>query len=213
MTLDERSSLMTSMATRSVFSTLIHRDRIVSAASRLNRDLLEEALMLRERDQRGQHWSRKNYANGFTSYGSMDELQRFSSPFWQLKAKLDRHVKRYLTALDFKVSPKEVQLTKMWVNVMGQGCTHAFHLHPLSLVSGSYYVQMPKGCSAIKFEDPRLAQFMGRPPLKKESPYLAIQPQAGEVILFESWLKHEVPIHLSKTERISVSFNYDWIRS
>lgn len=201
------------MASVSLFSTPVYRARVQAPSARMHRDLIDEALMIRERDRPGHKWSASNYPRGFTSYGSMDELQRFSSPFWSLQAKLDQHVRKFAKQIGFEVNPKEIQLTKMWVNVMGQGCTHSFHLHPLSVISGSYYLQMPKGCSAIKFEDPRLAQFMGRPSVKNSSPYVAVQPKEGEVVLFESWLKHEVPPHPSKVERISVSFNYDWIRS
>ena len=33
-------------------------------------------------------------------------------------------------------------------------------------------------------------------------------PQPGSVLLWESWLRHEVPVGTSKAERISISFNY-----
>ena len=33
---------------------------------------------------------------------------------------------------------------------------------------------------------------------------------AGNVILFESWLRHEVPVNQTDDQRISVSFNYAW---
>jgi len=33
---------------------------------------------------------------------------------------------------------------------------------------------------------------------------------AGQVVLFESWLRHEVPSHPTAAERVSVSFNYNW---
>jgi uncharacterized protein (TIGR02466 family) len=36
-------------------------------------------------------------------------------------------------------------------------------------------------------------------------------PKVGEIILFESWLKHEVPPNRVKGTRISVSFNYERI--
>jgi uncharacterized protein (TIGR02466 family) len=29
-------------------------------------------------------------------------------------------------------------------------------------------------------------------------------------VLFESWLRHEVPMHRCDAERVSVSFNYHW---
>ena len=33
---------------------------------------------------------------------------------------------------------------------------------------------------------------------------------SGTVLLWESWLRHEVPLNQSAEERISVSFNYRW---
>jgi uncharacterized protein (TIGR02466 family) len=33
---------------------------------------------------------------------------------------------------------------------------------------------------------------------------------AGQLILFESWLRHEVAQNRVEAERISVSFNYNW---
>jgi uncharacterized protein (TIGR02466 family) len=39
-----------------------------------------------------------------------------------------------------------------------------------------------------------------------------LTPKPGEIILFESWMKHEVPPNRTEGERISVSFNYDWIQ-
>jgi len=30
------------------------------------------------------------------------------------------------------------------------------------------------------------------------------------VLMWESWLRHEVPMNMSGEERISVSFNYEW---
>jgi uncharacterized protein (TIGR02466 family) len=33
-------------------------------------------------------------------------------------------------------------------------------------------------------------------------------PAFGEVLLWESWLGHEVPVNMAKEKRISVSFDY-----
>ena len=35
-------------------------------------------------------------------------------------------------------------------------------------------------------------------------------PLPGEVFLWESWLRHEVPVNMADDDRISVSFNYGW---
>lgn len=203
------------MAIINVFATQVYQARVVPPRSSLARELLESSTLIRERDQAGHQWSRANYPCGYTSYGSLDELHRFSSSFEKLKKKIDPHVARYARKLGFSISPRALQMTKMWVNIMGQHATHGFHLHPLSVISGSFYLRMPKGASAIKFEDPRIAFFMARPPAEgrgRES-YIKCSPQAGDIILFESWLKHEVPPHPAETERVSISFNYDWVGS
>ncbi|HEY8271605.1 MAG TPA: TIGR02466 family protein, partial [Pseudobdellovibrionaceae bacterium] len=90
------------------------------------------------------------------------------------------------------------------------------HIHPLSVISGTYYVQTPKDCGSIKFEDPRMVGFMASPPRKENAQernkrFVELKPQAGNVVLFESWMRHEVPQNKSDIERISISFNYDWI--
>ena len=99
---------------------------------------------------------------------------------------------------------------------MGPGSHHSFHLHPDSVISGTYYVKVPPNSGAFKVEDPRIACFMGSPPVKRNvrrdnSRYMSLAPRARELVLFESWLKHEVPAHHAKSDRISVSFNYHWV--
>ncbi|WP_310541353.1 TIGR02466 family protein, partial [Phenylobacterium sp.] len=64
-----------------------------------------------------------------------------------------------------------------------------------------------------KLEDPRLPMMMARPAVvadapEAERPFVYLAPQAGTVLMWESWLRHEVPPNGSKAERISVSFNY-----
>ena len=38
-----------------------------------------------------------------------------------------------------------------------------------------------------------------------------IAPAVGDILLWESWLRHEVPMNMAEDERISVSFNYSWV--
>lgn len=199
-----------------LFASPIYTARCLSARSKLLLEVKDEAMLLAEKDRPGAEWSRENYQRGYTSYGSIDQLQRFSSTFQELQAKIDPHVAKFIKELGLQVRDKDIQLTRMWVNVMGQGCSHPMHLHPLSIISGTFYVQTPKDASAIRFEDPRMSLFMARPTTKalpkQRSPlHFAYTPKAGEVVLFESWMRHEVPAHPLKEKRISVSFNYDWI--
>jgi uncharacterized protein (TIGR02466 family) len=89
---------------------------------------------------------------------------------------------------------------------------HSGHIHPHSVVSGTYYVTIPKGASALKLEDPRLGLMMAAParrtPDGANPQFVYVAPAPGTVLLWESWLRHEVPINRAKSKRISVSFNY-----
>ena len=92
---------------------------------------------------------------------------------------------------------------------------HSLHLHPTSFISGTYYVAVPKGAGALKFEDPRLASLMAAPPRRTDAPqrfrsFVSVPARAGDLLLFESWLRHEVPPARFDGERISISFNYAW---
>ena len=198
------------------FPTFLYCDRLQRGSwQRFNRDLLRECHQIRDFDEAGQKWSAKNYPGGFTSYGSMDKLHQFSSTFMDLERHHDRHVKAYARALEWDLGGRALKMTDCWVNIMPRQTAHGLHLHPTSTLSGTYYVKTPKGCAAIKFEDPRLDRFMAAPPRKsgasrENQAFAHYAAEAGNVILFESWLRHEVPANPVAAERVSISFNYNW---
>jgi uncharacterized protein (TIGR02466 family) len=199
------------------FPTSIYQSRILPPAKTkaLNRGLLAEIEDLSSLDEAGAKWSKRNYRNGFTSYASANELQRFFPTFADLEKQIDTHVKKFAKALDFDLGGRPLRMTNCWANVMESNTHHGMHLHPLSVISGTYYVKVPKGSSCLKFEDPRLSLFMGSPPRKERcSPanrvFVDVPAQEGNLVLFESWLRHEVPIQAPKEARVSVSFNYGW---
>lgn len=187
-----------------------------------SQELLNEIKQIKRVDVEGQKWSEKNYWGGYTSYSStsqsFDKLHRFSSTFEKLEKKIRPHIKKFAESLHWDVDPSDLKCSTLWVNIMPQGTTHSFHHHPLSVISGTFYVQVPKNSSGIQFEDPRFGLMMACPPRKSDAPeslqpHLTVKPQAGELILFESWMKHQVVPNPSKQERVSISFNYDWYRS
>ena len=203
----------------SFFTTFVYQSplqRQTRERSRLLRDIKEESSILMRTDQDGIRWSQKNYLGGYTSYGSLNQLHRFSTTFEKLHRSLNLHVRHFIDDLEWDVSLDEIQLTRMWINVMPSQTAHSFHLHPLSVVSGTFYVEMPRGTSPLKIEDPRLGFMMGSPPKKlkcrqNNRTFIDINAKPGDVVLFESWLRHEVPPNPSSQNRISVSFNYDWV--
>ncbi len=207
------------MAIQALFPTLVYRARLQGKTNpALNRELLRETHQIKAADAAGRKWSAGRYPGGYTSYGSLCQLHRMSSTFSTLEKKLRRHVKRFAERLDFDLEDRTLAMTDCWVNVMSRQVVHGLHLHPLATISGTYYVRTPRGCSGLKLEDPRLDRFMAAPPRKgngglERQTWVTIPAVAGEVVLFESWLRHEVPRMKPavKRDRVSVSFNYDWV--
>ena len=174
------------------------------------RDIKKTALKLPEIDEAGVEWSEENYPNGYTSYSSLSRLHEQFTVFDRLKSALDREVKIYAKQLGLRFDRGELALSSLWVNVMPKNCYHAFHIHPNSVVSGTFYVSVPKGKAPLRIEDPRAALFMACPHRKAQHDF---HPKAGEIILFESYMRHEVPPHRTDETRVSVSFNYDWMQN
>jgi uncharacterized protein (TIGR02466 family) len=204
------------MAVYKLFPTRVYSARLTGAAGgRLNERLLRECRQLSADDAAGRRWSARSYPGGYTSYGSAHRMHRMSPSFAALERAIDRHVARFAGSLDLDLAGRELAMTDCWVNIMPRGTTHGLHLHPLATISGTYYVKTPPGCPGLKLEDPRLERMMAAPPrrakaARENKPWVVLPAVAGNVLLFESWLRHEVPANLAAGERISISFNYNW---
>jgi len=204
------------MPTQRFFPTLIHAANLQGRDWRqFNNRLLRECLQLRVDDVAGQRWSKQNYPGGYTSYSSVPRMHTLSPTFAALEKKLNRHVRAFASKLQLDIEQRPLAMTDCWVNIMPRHVVHGLHLHPLSTISGTYYVQTPKGSPGIKFEDPRLDRFMAAPPRRMDAraenkPWVVLPAQAGSLVLFESWLRHEVAPNPLDSERISISFNYGW---
>lgn len=191
-----------------LFETKVYAEKLISVGlKRLNKDLLSEVEKIHEIDTAGIEWSKKNYIAGYTSYGSITNLHKISPTFNDLEKNINKHVQKYVKQLGFKMGKSNFWMNSCWINIMPKHAHHSFHIHPLSFISGTYYLQVPKGVSCIKFEDPRLGYFMNSP---ERDAFYSHEPKEGQVVLFESWLRHEVPAHTASDERISISFNYSW---
>ncbi|HTV52547.1 MAG TPA: TIGR02466 family protein [Steroidobacteraceae bacterium] len=204
------------MSTTPLFATQVYRSSLRMRGLRaLNAQLLREIRQLRVDDKAGRQWSARHYPGGFTSYGSASRLHRLSPTFAALERHLIPHLRAFCRALEFDLDGRELSMTDCWANIMPRGVVHGLHLHPHSSISGTYYVQVPKGASGLKFEDPRLDRMMAAPPRRAHCrqanrSWVTFGAQSGHVVLFESWLRHEVPSYAAPGERVSVSFNYSW---
>ena len=199
-----------------LFVTSLYREDLAGAAERrLLKDLEHSCRVIADDDIAGQNWSADHKYPGYTSYASLADLPDRDPSFAALIEILDRHVAAFARSVDFDLGGKKLTLSSIWINILEPGGFHGSHLHPHSVVSGTLYLAFPKGASAIKFEDPRLGQMMAAPPRKAKAKagnqtFVSAEPKVGTVLLWESWLRHEVPLNSADSQRVSISFNYGW---
>ena len=205
------------MSLRSLFVTQIYAASLAGERdfAAFNAELDDACRMLADEDAAGQAWCEANAYAGYTSYASLDDLPRRASIFDLLKRKLDRHAATYAKALEFDLGRGRLRLDSLWANVLDPGGAHSGHIHPHSIISGTVYVAVPEGAAALRFEDPRLTQMMATPARKAgarkdHETFVSVAPAPGTLLLWESFIRHEVPINLGEDVRISVSFNYGY---
>ncbi len=205
------------MTLRTLFPTRVYEASLAQDRdfAQFNAELEQACLMLAAEDRAGRRWCKAHGYGGYTSYASLDDLPRRATAFADLKRKLDRHAAAFAEALAFELGGGRLRLDSLWVNVLRPGAAHSGHVHPHSVLSGAVYVRTPPGSSALRLEDPRLPLMMAAPPRRDdaeeaERAFVYLTPVAGTVLMWESWLRHEVPANAARTARISVSFNYGW---
>lgn len=193
---------------RRLFSTPIYEFELDDGA--LLDDLAHSIRSLAEDDEAGKRWSRDKRYKGYTSYASLNDLPRRDPAFDELKRLLTRHANGFAKELAWDVRPK---LDSLWVNLLRPGGHHSAHIHPHSILSGTLYVEAPKCSGAIRFEDPRLPMMMAAPLRRNDAPedllaFASVEPKPGLLLMWESWLRHEVLPGTAKADRLSISFNF-----
>ena len=201
------------MSARPLFASLLYQAPLGDAE--LIAELEHSCLALAEDDRAGRHWAKEHGYKGYTSYASLDDLPIRDPAFGDLKRLLDKHVAAFARECAFDLGGKKLKLDSLWVNVLNGGGGHSGHIHPHSVVSGTLYIALPAGSRGLRLEDPRLAMMMAAPTRSEDAPemlrsFVEVVPEVGTVLLWESWLRHEVPAGSGSARRISISFNYRW---
>jgi uncharacterized protein (TIGR02466 family) len=196
--------------TRSLFATHLYEAQI--GDERLLGDLARSIRSLATDDGYGRRWSKEHRYAGYTSYASLNDLPKRDPAFAELAKLLTRHAAKFAADCAFDLARKP-RLDSLWVNLLKSGGHHSGHIHPHSIISGTFYVEVPKGSGAIRFEDPRLPLMMAAPPRRTDAPedlqsFVTVQPRPGLLLLWESWLRHEVLPATGRGERLSISFNF-----
>lgn len=193
-----------------MFVTRLYEAEIAEPA--LLGELAHSIRSLAADDEAGKAWSREHGYKGYTSYASLNDLPTRDPAFADLGKLLARHTSAFAQDCGFELKRKP-RLDSLWANLLKTGGHHSGHIHPHSIISGTFYVEVPQGTGAIRFEDPRLPLMMAAPRRGEDAPeelqpFVSVEPHAGLLLLWESWLRHEVLAGSGKGERLSISFNF-----
>jgi uncharacterized protein (TIGR02466 family) len=198
------------MAIRRLFPTLLYDAEIGDDA--LLAELAHSIRSLARDDKAGVAWSREKNYRGYTSYASLNDLAKRDPAFADLARPLVRHAAKFAEAAALDL-PRKPRLDSLWVNLLKGGGHHSGHIHPHAVISGTFYVEVPPASGAIRFEDPRLPLMMAAPKRDEAAgeamqPFVTVEPRPGLLLLWESWLRHEVLAGNGRGERLSISFNF-----
>jgi len=106
-------------------------------------------------------------------------------------------------------------VTDIWMNYMLRDGAHESHVHGDSHYSGTLYINNPEGVGNVRFHNPvrQYWEFCDPPKLqsaygnRESCGYVEFKPVPGRVIMWNSWLRHEIMPHHSDEPRLSISFN------
>lgn len=195
-----------------LFSTPFLRYQ-VNDHKRLSAQLLEEGEKLRDQDE----GASKSNRGGWHSTGNIFEHD--TPGIQQLRVIAARAVKQATIKIGAKADLKVLNLKLFgWMNANPKGGFNAPHAHPGAHWSGVYYVSQPEvevGSSGkIEFIAPRadLAHWklLDAPAFRLKR---SLRPEAGELLLFPSYLTHWVFPNEADEERVTVAFNATFRKS
>ena len=106
----------------------------------------------------------------------------------------------------FANQPMDAKIT-YWTNINEPGSSNLFHSHYRADadVSGVYYVQ-GKDTGVIRFATHEQMNKMIRPG-QPYSNMIGHDPREGDLLMFPSYLLHDVDVNRSQRQRISIAFN------
>jgi uncharacterized protein (TIGR02466 family) len=192
--------------TEALFPTIVQISRLPNAKE-LNSSLKEAVKKLRKLTPNGRpdSWMSTVY----TTLNTADQLHLMPE-FAELTVAIMAEAHNFAANLSLDQQSFPLVIKDCWANVYGPKDGQEMHLHSNSIISGSYYLQIPEGASGIVLHSPMLDQ-MFEPPLQEITPANSggaeIAAEEGMLLLFRSYVKHSVRPSAVKRDRISISFN------
>jgi len=157
----------------------------------------------------------KNYEGGFTTFFNRPDVDKITH-MNGLRQAIYSIAVHYASEADYELNIEKCSVD-LWVNVMKRGGYHPPHIHPRSTFSGTFYSLVKETTSPLVILNPTNPFRMHDPQPKQDqqSPFSAanylIQPKQGYLYMWPSWLEHFVPEMTTDEDRISFSFNIDFL--
>jgi uncharacterized protein (TIGR02466 family) len=108
-------------------------------------------------------------------------------------------------------TPLKEWTVQVFFSEMFENDYHIPHIHPNSKLSGVMYLKVPEKSSSLYFYDPRPhRKFVPREvkhPNKHNWEWAVIPPVVGNMLIWESWIEHEVRRNESSEGRLTAVFN------
>lgn len=107
----------------------------------------------------------------------------------------------------------DLRVESMWININHPYSYNSPHTHPNSYMSGVYYVKVPENSGKLILKHPSILQPLFTPQGVIKSydesncSKWTVDPEEGKLVIFPSWIEHEVTQNLSGEDRISIAFN------
>jgi uncharacterized protein (TIGR02466 family) len=107
----------------------------------------------------------------------------------------------------------ELEFQNFWININGPGAYHTLHNHQDAMLSGVFYIDIPtENMGDLQFFRGDDAQYYIPDNFDAyntiTSTMATYPPKDGMIVIFPSWVKHQVKSNQSDLQRIAVSFNY-----
>lgn len=122
-----------------------------------------------------------------------------------------KNARLFLENCGYDVDKYNLYVDNIWLNEMVSGSYHVMHSHYGKVVSGCFYVDVPKNSGGVVFTGPLSRIDKSNIKVKNytifNSGEWTVNPEPGSMLMWESYLIHEVPKTSFNGIRRSIAFD------
>lgn len=130
----------------------------------------------------------------------------------RIKEVIIEEVKEFCAKFGYNTDLYDFEVSNLWANRMAMGSTHKCHSHYGHVFSGCCYVQIPENSGLITFHSPIVtnkAEVKPKDYTTHNSGMWTLEVTEGDIVMWESYLRHEVPSIPYDGIRMTVAFDVD----